>query len=331
MLDILNKLYEQQHLTHDEAYKLFDLVVKGEVEPAALASALTALKIKGEVPSEIAGAASALRDNAAAFPTPEYDFADIVGTGGDGHNTINISTTSAFVAAACGLKVAKHGNRSVSSRSGASDLLAEAGINLEMAPKQARKALDELGVCFLFAPLYHGGFRHAGTVRAAMKTRTLFNILGPLVNPAKANIELMGVFDPNLIGSLAQTMLNLNMKRAAVVHGSGLDEVAIHGPTQVAEIKDNKIIEYRLTPADFGLETYTLEDIKGGTPAENKAITMNILQGKGTPAQMSSVAANTALLMRLFGKEDLKANAQQALDIMATGKPLQLLKSLATY
>jgi len=331
MQNTINKLYAQQDLTQEEAYELFDQIIKGSLDPLILSSVLTALKIKGEVPTEIAGAASALVDNAAAFPTPDYDFADIVGTGGDGQNTINISTTSAFVAAACGLKVAKHGNRSVSSKSGASDLLSQMDITLDMAPEKSRAALDNLGVCFLFAPLYHSGFRHAGPVRQALKTRTIFNILGPLINPAHANLELMGVYDPNLIRPIAETMVNLGIKHAFVVHGTGLDEVAIHGTTQVAEIKNGIISEYQLNPRDFGLDTYRLEDIKGGTPAENKLITEAILQGKGTSAQMASVAANTALLMCLFGKTDLKANAQEALDMMATGKPLSILKSLATY
>lgn len=190
--------------------------------------------------------------NANPFPTPDYDFADIVGTGGDGHNTINISTTAAFVAAACGVKVAKHGNRGVSSKSGSSDLLAAFGIDLAMNPETARGALDDLGVCFLFAPQYHSGVRHAMPVRQTMKTRTLFNVLGPLINPARPKIELMGVYDPALIRPIAETMVSMGMKRAAVVHGSGLDEVAIHGTTQVAEIRDGKIEEYTLSPEDFG-------------------------------------------------------------------------------
>ncbi len=163
-----------------------------------------------------------------------------------------------------------------------------------------------------------------------MKTRTIFNVLGPLINPAKPTLELMGVYDQSLVRPIAETMLNLGLKRAAVVHGSGLDEVAIHGETTVAEIKDGVISEYTLTPADFGVQTYPLEAIKGGTPEENREIIANVLQGKGTDAQQAAVAINVALLLRLFGQEDLKANTQKALEVMNSGKPYQLVQQLAS-
>ncbi|SDH10138.1 anthranilate phosphoribosyltransferase [Vibrio xiamenensis] len=329
MEKIIDKLYRQQALNEQESHQLFDEIIRGDLDPILMAAALTALKIKGETPDEIAGAVSALVKNASPFPRPDYDFADIVGTGGDGHDTINISTTAAFVAAACGLKVAKHGNRSVSSKSGSSDLLDSFGINLAMSADDTRKAIDELGVAFLFAPQYHGGFRHAMPVRQTLKTRTIFNILGPLINPARPNIELMGVYAPELIRPIAETMLKLGMKRAAVIHGSGLDEVAIHGETQVAEIRDGAIVEYTLKPEDFGVDCYALDAIKGGTPDENKAIITDILTGKGTQAQTSAVAVNVALLMRLFGHEDLKANTHKALDVMQSGKAFELVKQLA--
>ncbi|KMV32076.1 anthranilate phosphoribosyltransferase [Photobacterium swingsii] len=327
--DIADKIYAQQSLSQQESHTLFDAIIKGEVEPILLSAVLTALKIKGETPAEIAGAASALVANANAFPSPDYDFGDIVGTGGDGANTINISTTAAFVAAACGIKVAKHGNRGVSSKSGSSDLLDKFGINLAMKPETARQALDDLGVCFLFAPEYHGGVRHAMPVRQTLKTRTIFNLLGPLINPARPNIELMGVYDQALVRPIAETMAAMGMKRAAVVHGSGLDEVAIHGETTVAEIINGEITEYTLTPADFGLDTHPLEAIKGGEPEENRAIITDILTGKGTDAQQGAVAVNVALLMRLFGHEDLKANTQKAIDVMQAGSAFALVEQLA--
>jgi anthranilate phosphoribosyltransferase len=329
MQNIINKLYEQQSLSQSESQELFDHIIRGEMDPILMSAVLTALKIKGETPDEIAGAAKALLANANPFPRPDYDFADIVGTGGDGSNTINISTTSAFVAAACGVKVAKHGNRGVSSKSGSSDLLDSFGINLAMSAEDTRQALDDLGVAFLFAPQYHGGVRHAMPVRQTMKTRTIFNILGPLINPARPNIELMGVYSIDLVRPIAETMLQMGLKRAAVVHGSGLDEVAVHGETHVAEIKDGQIVEYTLTPQDFGLEAYPLDAIKGGEPEENRAIITDILNGKGTPAQLAAVAVNVALLLRLFGKEDLKANAAQAIDVMNSGKAYELVQQLA--
>lgn len=329
MQHIIDKLYAQVSLTQNESHELFDHIIRGEVDPILMGAALTALKIKGETPQEIAGAANALLANAKAFPRPEYDFADIVGTGGDGSNTMNISTTSAFVAAACGVKVAKHGNRGVSSKSGSSDLLDAFGINLAMEPQATREALDDLGVAFLFAPQYHGGVRHAMPVRQTLKTRTIFNILGPLINPARPNIQLMGVYSKELVRPIAETMLQMGLKRAAVVFGSGLDEVAIHGATTVAEIHNGTIKEYELTPEDFGLATYSLDEIKGGDPQQNREIATNVLTGKSTPAQAAAVAANVALLLRLFGQEDLRQNAQQALDVMASGKAFQLVQQLA--
>ncbi|WP_026025293.1 anthranilate phosphoribosyltransferase [Aliivibrio logei] len=326
---IFNKLYSQVSLSETESQILFDAIIKGELDPILLTAALTCLKIKGETPNEIAGAAKALLENANPFPRPDYDFADIVGTGGDGSNTINISTTAAFVAAACGLKIAKHGNRGVSSKSGSSDLLDSFGINLAMSAEDTRKAVDDLGVAFLFAPHYHCGVRHAMPIRQTMKTRTIFNILGPLINPARPNIELMGVYDESLVRPIAETMVNMGMKRAAVVFGSGLDEVAIHGPTTVAEIINGEIKEYTLTPEDFGLETHPLDAIKGGEPEENKAIITDILTGKGTDAQLGAIAVNVSLLMRLFGHEDLKANAQKAIDAMNSGKAFTLVQQLA--
>lgn len=182
---ILNKLYRAQALTQQESQALFSAIARGELESSQLAAALISMKVRGETPDEIAGAASAFLADAQPFPRPDYDFADIVGTGGDGTNSINISTASAFVAASCGIKIAKHGNRSVSSRSGSSDLLAAMGIKLDLPAETSRKALDDLGVCFLFAPQYHSGFRHAMPVRQQLKTRTLFNVLGPLINPAR--------------------------------------------------------------------------------------------------------------------------------------------------
>ncbi|GEM81449.1 anthranilate phosphoribosyltransferase [Vibrio superstes] len=329
MQQILEQLYRQEALSQEQSQTLFDQIIKGEVEPIVLSSVLTALKIKGETPEEIAGAAKALLANAQPFPRPDYDFADIVGTGGDGSNTFNISTTAAFVAAAVGLKVAKHGNRGVSSKSGSSDLLDSFGINLAMSAQDTRKAVDDIGVAFLFAPQYHQGVRHAMPVRQALKTRTIFNILGPLINPARPNIELMGVYDESLVAPIAETMQQMDMKRAAVVHGSGLDEVAIHGTTTVAEIRDGKIEHYTLTAEDFGLNSHPLEALKGGTPEENRTIVTDLLSGKGTEAQESAVAANVALLMKLFGHEDLKANAQQAIAAMRSGKAYQLVEQLA--
>jgi anthranilate phosphoribosyltransferase len=327
---ILDQLYAGNSLSSEQSQAFFEQVVQGEIDPIVLSSVLTALKIKGETPEEITGAANALLAQAKAFPRPDYSFTDIVGTGGDGFGTINISTASSFVAAACGLKVCKHGSRSVSSKSGSSDLLAAFGVNLEMTPEVARQCLDKLNVCFIFAPQYHAGMRFAAPVRAALKTRSIFNVLGPLINPARPDFELMGVYAPELLKPIAEVHRKLGMQRVMVVYGSGLDEVAIHGETQVAELVNGEIKEYTLTPADFGVESYPMETILGGDAQENKMIIEQILQGKGTAAQQAAVAVNVSALLVLNGLADnFKAGTKMALDMMATGKPLQLLQALA--
>ncbi|MGB2079206.1 MAG: anthranilate phosphoribosyltransferase [Vibrio sp.] len=329
MHQLIEELYQGKDLSLEQSQELFEAIIQGQVDPLLLSAALTALKIKGETADEVSGAAKALLAHAAPFPSIDAEFADIVGTGGDGSNTFNISTTAAFVAAACGVKVAKHGNRGVSSKSGSSDLLDAFGISLDLPAAEAKKAVEELGIAFLFAPQYHQGVRHAMPVRQALKTRTIFNVLGPLINPARPQIQLMGVYDPALIPVLAKSLQKMGLKRAAVVNGSGLDEVAIHGPTQVAEIKNGEITHYTLTPEDFGVETYPLSSIVGGEPEENRAIVTDILTGKGSDAQMAAVAVNVALLLRLFGQEDLKQNTAQALDVMRQGKAFSLVQALA--
>lgn len=326
---ILENLYRAQVMTQEESQQLFTAIVNGELEPAQLAAALISMKVRGEQPAEIAGAAQALLAHAEPFPRPDYQFADIVGTGGDGTNSINISTASAFVAAACGVRVAKHGNRSVSSRSGSSDLLAAFGIRLDMPAQASRDALDDLGVCFLFAPQYHTGFRHAMPVRKTLKTRTLFNVLGPLINPARPPLALIGVYSPELVKPIAETLRTLGYERAAVVHGGGMDEVAIHAPTRVAELKNGEITTYELTPQDFGLDNYPIEALLGGEPEENRDILERLLQGKGSPAHEAAVAANVAMLLRLFGQENLKQNAQQALEVIRSGAAYQRVTALA--
>ncbi|MEG9498494.1 anthranilate phosphoribosyltransferase [Mannheimia indoligenes] len=331
MQKLLDKLFANQALSQAESHAFFNEVVKGNLSNEQLAAALIALKLRGETVEEIAGAATAALENANPFPTPDYPFADIVGTGGDGHNTINISTTAALVAATMGYKIAKHGNRSVSSKSGASDVLTQLGINVGVTPQTARRALDEAGICFLFAPTYHSGFKYAAPVRQALKTRTIFNILGPLVNPAHAKRQLLGVYSPELIKVYAETVKTLGCEHTIVVHGSGLDEVAVHGETLVAEIQNGQIDYYTLTPEDFGISRHSLEELKGGEPAENAEKITTILQGKGEAAHIDAVAANVALLMKLFGENDIKMNVLKVKALLASSKALETLRKLATY
>ena len=328
---ILSELFDNKALTREQAATLFGAIVKGELSGEQLAGALIALKLRGETVDEISGAVTALQQAAEPFPTPDYSFADIVGTGGDGANTINISTTSAIVGASLGLKIAKHGNRSVSSKTGASDLLTTLGVDISMSPESARKALDEIGLCFIFAQKYHLGFKHAVPVRQALKTRTIFNILGPLINPAKPKRQLLGVYSPELIDIYAKTVAQLGHEHTIIVHGSGLDEVAIHSATEVAEVRNGEIERYTLTPQDFGFQVKPLESLRGGEPTENAQMITALLQGKGKAEHNQAVAMNTALLLKLFGQEDIKHNAQRVLDVIAQGKPFETLQKLTTY
>ena len=328
---LLEQLYSGHSLSISESTALFNAVIQGELSNEQIAAMLIALKVRGANTEEITGAVSASLQNAKVFPRPDYPFTDIVGTGGDGQNTINISTASAIVAASMGAKVAKHGNRSVSSKSGASDVLTALGVNVNVTPEQARQALDEIGVCFLFAQQYHSGFRHVAPVRAALKTRTIFNILGPLINPARPTYHLLGVYAPELVKIYAETAVALEHQHSFVVHGYGLDEVALHGETQVAEIKNGKIEYFTLTPEDFGLKTQSLESLRGGEPQENAQMLTALLQGKGISEHANAVAANTALLLKLFGHDDLKQNVQNVLAHLASGKVFETLQKLATY
>ena len=328
---ILSELFDNKALTREQATTLFGAIIKGELSGEQLAGALIALNLRGETVDEISGAVTALQQAAEPFPTPSYPFADIVGTGGDGANTINISTTSAIVGASLGFKIAKHGNRSVSSKTGASDLLTTLGVDISMSPESARKALDEIGLCFIFAQKYHLGFKHAVPVRQALKTRTIFNILGPLINPARPKRQLLGVYSPELIDIYAKTVAQLGHEHTIIVHGSGLDEVAIHGATEVAEVRNGEIERYTLTPQDFGFQVKPLETLRGGEPTENAQMITALLQGKGKAEHNQAVAMNTALLLKLFGQEDIKQNAQRVLDVIAQGKPFETLHKLTTY
>ena len=328
---LLEQLYSGHSLSTSESTALFNAVIQGELSNEQIAAMLIALKVRGANTEEITGAVAASLQNAKVFPRPYYPFADIVGTGGDGQNTINISTASAIVAASMGAKVAKHGNRSVSSKSGASDVLTALGVNVNVTPEQARQALDEIGVCFLFAQQYHSGFRYVAPVRAALKTRTIFNILGPLINPARPTYHLLGVYAPELVKTYAETAVALEHQHSFVVHGSGLDEVALHGETQVAEIKNGKIEYFTLTPEDFGLKTQSLESLRGGEPQENAQMLTALLQGKGKTEHANAVAANTALLLKLFGHNDLKQNVQNVLTHLASGSAFETLQKLTTY
>lgn len=330
---VLTRLYEKQSLTHDESHAFFTALIRGDISNEVLAAALMCMKMRGEQIDEISGAAQAFINCAVPFEKPDYVFADIVGTGGDGQNTLNISTAAALVVASCGYAVAKHGNRAVSSLSGSSDVLIRLGIDLELTPQQSRQLLDQHGICFLMAPNYHQGFRYAAPVRQQLKTRTIFNVLGPLINPARPPVTLIGVYDESLVLPIVHVLKALGFQRAAVVHGAGTDEVALHGQTTVAELDHAEITTYTLQASDFGLPVYELSQIKGGIPEYNHQALLNLLSGndKEIPAYVASVAANSALLLKLFGQNDLKDNTQQAISAIYEGRAKKRLDEIVSY
>lgn len=316
---LLEEIYDGRSLTEEQARSLFTTVMAGECEPAMLAALLVALKMKGERSAEIAGAAAAMRDAAAHFPRPDYPFADTAGTGGDGAGTLNVSTAAALVLAECGLPVAKHGNRAVSSRSGSADVLEAMGFELDVPAETSRTMLDETGFCFLFAPQYHPGVRHAMPVRNLLATRTLFNLLGPLVHPAAPPVQLMGVYDAALCSTLAETLRSLGCVTALVVNG-GIDEVAVHRETHAVLLRDGGITEHTITPEDAGLARHPLDALSGGDAGENAARTRALLAGATDPAYADAVAMNAGALLWAAGRADtLRDGVDRARSALASG------------
>jgi anthranilate phosphoribosyltransferase len=325
----IEQLITGQSLSYADAKALFDEIMQGNMSEIELTALLISLKIKGEVSDEIAGAAASMRENAVAFTTSSTQLADSCGTGGDGSNTINISTTAAIVAAAADINMVKHGNRSVSSNSGSADLLKALGINIDMSPEQAAKCLEQTNFTFLFAPHYHSGVRHAMGVRTALKTRTIFNILGPLANPAAPDVQLLGVYNEALCMPMAQTLKTLGTKRAMIVHGSGTDEIALHGPTTVVELNNGELTQYTLNPSDFDLANYSLEQLAGEGPQYNANASLEILQGKGTDAHNAAIVVNVAALLYLTGKaETLKEGAKQVQTLLSSGQAMNTLNAI---
>jgi anthranilate phosphoribosyltransferase len=319
-------LLSGEDLTADESEHLFERLVLGRLEPAEIAGMLIALRMKGETAEEMIGAARGLFAAATPFDQPDYLFADCCGTGGDGSGLINVSTASAFVAAACGLPVAKHGNRAVSSRCGSADVLEALGVQIELKPGKARALLDQTGFCFLFAPAYHPGMRHAALVRRQLHVRTVLNLLGPCINPARPPVQLLGVADPSKLHAIARTLDAMGVEQALIVHGSGLDEIALHGPTQAVRLDKGRIEELVLVPEDAGLHRAPLETAVGGDAEENAARLRLLLAGAGTKAEQDIVALNAgALLMtagRAFSLREGFGQAREALQSGAAGRVL---------
>jgi anthranilate phosphoribosyltransferase len=323
---LLETLCAGRSLTRDQARELFEAVVAGELGDVELAAVLVALKTKGETVDEIAGAAAALRARALAFDTGDRDVADSCGTGGDGAHTLNLSTAAALVAAEGGVAIAKHGNRSISSRCGSADVLESLGIAIDAPPALARRCLDEVGICFLFAPQYHAGVRHAMTVRRALGVRTMFNLLGPLANPASPRIQLVGVYDPERLAPLAATLGMLGCRSALVVHGGGLDEIALHDETRAALFSDGEVRMLSLSPEAAGVGRHPLEALRGGAPEHNAARLEELLGGGGDAAHRDAVAINAGALLWLSGRAvSHRDGTAMALSILEQGNALDRL------
>jgi anthranilate phosphoribosyltransferase len=322
----LPKLLSGEDLPIEDAEHLFERLVLGRLEPAEIAGMLIALRMKGETADEMIGAAHALSAAAQPFERPPYLFADCCGTGGDGSGLINVSTAAAFVAAACGLPVAKHGNRSVSSRCGSADVLEALGANIDTPADIARAMLDEIGFCFLFAPAYHPGMKHAALVRRQLSVRTVMNLLGPCINPARPPVQLLGVADPRMLRRIAQVLDAVGVRQALVVHGSGLDEVALHGETRAIRLSDGDMTEVEMAPEDAGLTRAPLNVVTGGDATENAARLRALLSGMGNPAEADIVALNAgALLMTAGLSADLRMGVALARDALSSGKAGRLL------
>lgn len=293
------KIVNKEDLSFDEAYTVMNEIMNGETTPtqnAAFLAALSTKSAKAETTGEIAGCAKAMREHATPVDT-DFDLFEIVGTGGDNAGSFNISTTSAIVAAAGGMKVSKHGNRAASSKCGTADCLEALGVNIDEDPAKCRELLEKVGICFFFAQKYHNSMKYVGAIRKELGFRTVFNILGPLTNPAHPKRQLLGVYDEYLIEPLAKVLMELGVKRGMVVYGTDkLDEISLSAPTKVCEIKDGSLHTYEIKPEDFGLFRCKKEDLAGGDPKENAAITLSILNGeKGAKRDAVLLNAGAAL------------------------------------
>jgi anthranilate phosphoribosyltransferase len=330
---VLAKLLDGKQLSRAEAREVMGEIMLGNATPAQIGGFLVALRAKGETADEIAGCAEAMREHVLPVRPRRDDLVDTAGTGGDGAHTINISTAAALVAAAAGAAVAKHGNRAVSSACGSADVLEALGFTLEQEPERIAQSIDELGFGFLFAPSHHPAMRHAAPVRKELATRTVFNVLGPLTNPAGARAQVVGVYSPELVRTIADVLAQLGARRAFVVHGAGgIDELSPVGPNLVAEVADGTVREWELDPdADLGLPRCTLEELRGGTPAQNAAAIREVFAG-ADGGRRDAILLNAAGAIAAAGHaEDLREGLELARKTVDSGAAAERLELLAAF
>ena len=327
MKDSVLKVATKENLSYEEMRQSMDEIMSGQATQVQVASFLTALSLKGEAIEEITAAAEEMRRHAVHLEH-EMDVLEIVGTGGDKSNSFNISTTSAFVISAAGIPVAKHGNRAASSKSGAADVLEALGVNLMIDEVKSKKILEKIGMCFLFAQKYHPAMRYVGPVRKELGIRTVFNILGPLTNPAGANMQLLGVYSEDLLEPMAKALANLGVQRGMVAYGKdGLDEISVSAPIAVCEIQDGQMTTYEITPEEFGLERCQKEDLAGGTAEDNAQITKAILSGEKGPKR-NAVLLNSAAAIHIARPFiSIKEAIKMAEELIDSGKAMEQLEA----
>ncbi len=330
--EYLSKIVKGADLSEEEASRLMEAVMSGELTDAQIGAFMAALATKGETFSELAGAARTMRRKAHRIQVSSSTVVDTCGTGGDGAQTFNISTTAAFVVAGCGVTVAKHGNRSVSSKCGSADVLEALGVRLDVEPEIVEEGIGELGIGFLFAPLYHGAMRHAAKARKEVGIRSIFNMLGPLTNPAGANCQVLGVFAPELTEMFAQALRLLGARRAFVVHGhDGLDEITVCAPTRVTELQDGLIRTYELDPERFFGSVADLDDLKGGSAEDNARILQDILNGGKGPRRNVVVLNAAAALVAAGAAHDFPEGVRRAEESIDSGAARKKLEALVRF
>ena len=320
------KVAKKEDLTYEESKAVMNEIMDGETSQVQTAAYLTALAMKGETIDEITGSAEGMRSHALQLKH-DMDVLEIVGTGGDGSNSFNISTTASLVIAAGGVPVAKHGNRAASSKSGAADVLEALGVKITLTPEQSEKILEKIGICFLFAQTYHTAMKYVAPVRKELGIRTVFNILGPLTNPANANMQIMGVYSEELVEPMAQVLVKLGVKKGMVVYGTdSLDEISMSAPTAVCEICDGKLAPYEIVPEQFGYKKCEKDELKGDTPQENATITRAILDGSEQGAKRQAVCMNAGAALYVAGKAGtLEEGVRLAEQLIDSGAALKKL------
>ena len=330
--EAISKLVDGQDLTRAEMVAVMDEIMGGEADSIQTAGLLTALQIKGATIEEITASAISMRNHADVMDT-NMDITEIVGTGGDKSNSFNISTTSAFVAAAAGVKVAKHGNRAASSKSGAADVLEKLGLNLMLEKEKSLEMLEKLNFCFLFAVKYHAAMKYVAPVRKTLGIRTIFNILGPLTNPAKANMQVLGVYSKELVNPMSRVLSNIGVKRGMTVFGmDGLDEISASDKTYVCEFRDGWFKEYEIEPEDFGYKKCDKSELEGGTPEENAEITRNILNGTLRDGKRNAVCLNAGAAIYVAGKANsLAEGIKIAEETIDSGKAIERMNEIVAF